>query len=121
MKLSPFLAQVLVYELLFGKNNLKRTGGKYTKLILKHQTRLQSELARLKIRQKVSKNEELIPESIRNAVVLPRYVRVNTHLATVDEVIGHFDKNHFKLVDYDPKKELKYDIILIAGCIETLY
>lgn len=108
-QLSPFLAQVLVYELLFGKRDLQKVGGKYTKMIMKHKTRLVAELARIKIKKKVHRNEDLIPESIRNAVVLPRYIRVNTLNATVEEVVNEFKAKGYQMVDFDQADQLKYD------------
>ncbi|KAI8925045.1 S-adenosyl-L-methionine-dependent methyltransferase [Entophlyctis helioformis] len=90
-KLRPTLALVLVYDLLFGKG--VRNAGPYKALMLKHKSRLNAELARIKIRRKCKDNVDLIPDYIRNAVVLPRYVRVNTIQTTVDKVIEHFVKN----------------------------
>ncbi|KAJ1343754.1 hypothetical protein BSLG_001735 [Batrachochytrium salamandrivorans] len=41
-------------------------------------------------RRRCKNNADLIPEHIRNAIVLPRYVRVNTIKTTLDKVVKHF-------------------------------
>jgi putative methyltransferase len=55
----------LTHELLFGNgisgNFLQK------KLILQHKTRLNAELVKLKIKRKVKKNEDLVPEQIKQA------------------------------------------------------
>ncbi|KAJ3160843.1 putative 28S rRNA (cytosine-C(5))-methyltransferase [Geranomyces michiganensis] len=84
-KIRPGVILVLVYDFLFGRG--LQTTGSYKQVILKHQTRLKAELAKLKIKRKVTDNKMLIPEHIRNAIVLPRWVRVNTLIASVDKVI----------------------------------
>ncbi|KAI8589434.1 S-adenosyl-L-methionine-dependent methyltransferase [Geranomyces variabilis] len=85
-KIRPGVILVLVYDFLFGRG--LQTTGSYKEVIMKHQTRLKAELAKLKIKRKVTDNKMLIPEHIRNAIVLPRWVRVNTLVASVDKVIG---------------------------------
>lgn len=52
--------------------------------------RIDSNLPRLIFRAKVQKNEELIPEHLRNPLVLPRHVRVNTLKANTDAVLQRF-------------------------------
>ncbi|TPX58127.1 hypothetical protein PhCBS80983_g03355 [Powellomyces hirtus] len=84
-KLKTGVATVLVYDFLFGRG--LQTGGTYKEIIMKHKTRLQAELAKFKIKRKVKDNKELIPEHIRNAIILPRWVRINTLVASVDQVI----------------------------------
>ncbi|KAI9357280.1 S-adenosyl-L-methionine-dependent methyltransferase [Zopfochytrium polystomum] len=96
-KIQWNLALVLVYDFLFGER--LSGAGPYKAVLLKHKPRLQAELARLKIKRKVTKNEELVPEHIRNAVVLPRYVRVNTIKLTVDKAIVEFRLSGYRLVD----------------------
>ncbi|XP_068765591.1 28S rRNA (cytosine-C(5))-methyltransferase isoform X3 [Struthio camelus] len=49
-KLPPQLAKVLVYDLLFGKG--LQCGGRWKALARRHRTRLQAELARLKVQRK---------------------------------------------------------------------
>jgi putative methyltransferase len=87
-----------------------RNAGSYKALILKNKSRLNAELVKIKIQRKCKDNKDLIPEHIRNAVVLPRYLRVNTLKSTVDKVIKHFvekgfiySKNDFLLEEYQKK------------------
>lgn len=51
--------QVLVYELLLGRG-FKGHGGRWKPLLDRHQARLKAELARLKVRRGVSRNEDLL-------------------------------------------------------------
>lgn len=55
---SPASPQVLVYDLLFGKG--LKCGGRWKALARRHRARLEAELARLKVQQKVSRNEDLL-------------------------------------------------------------
>lgn len=52
------LPQVLVYDLLFGKG--LKCGGRWKALARRHRARLEAELARLKVRRGVSRNEDLL-------------------------------------------------------------
>ncbi|RKO92155.1 S-adenosyl-L-methionine-dependent methyltransferase [Blyttiomyces helicus] len=103
-QVPPSVLVVLVYDLLFGRGI--GAGGTFKPLVMKHKTRLQAELAKIKIKRKVKDNTNLIPEHIRNAVVLPRYVRVNTLKASVDNVIAEFVKNGFALEKAKPSSGL---------------
>ena len=91
-KIGLELLTVLVYDQLFGKG--VRTG-KYKSLIAKHKSRLNAELAKVKIRRKCKNNIDLIPAHIRAAIVLPRYCRVNTLKTTIDAAIKHFQDQGF--------------------------
>ncbi|KAJ3075031.1 putative 28S rRNA (cytosine-C(5))-methyltransferase [Podochytrium sp. JEL0797] len=96
---------VLVYELLFGKGF--RSAPKLLRdRVIPHKTRLTAELAKLKIKRRVTKNEDLIPEHIRNAVVLPRYARVNTNLTSMDDALAALAKAGYSLVEYEQAMHL---------------
>ncbi|KAJ3275353.1 putative 28S rRNA (cytosine-C(5))-methyltransferase [Terramyces sp. JEL0728] len=95
-KLGKYLLTVLIYDLLFGKG---RITGPYKEKILRHKTRLNAELVKVKIKRGCKDNKDLIPEHIRNAIVIPRYVRVNTIKISVPEAIKHFEKKGFKMSD----------------------
>ncbi|NWI16130.1 NSUN5 methyltransferase, partial [Crypturellus soui] len=95
-KLSPHLAKVLVYDLLFGKG--LKCGGRWKALARRHRARLQAELARLKVQRGVSRNEDLLAptEAARAAAApLPRYVRVNTLKTCVEDVIDFFKRQGY--------------------------
>ncbi|NXS44234.1 NSUN5 methyltransferase, partial [Balaeniceps rex] len=93
---SPTFPQVLVYDLLFGKG--LKCGGRWKALARRHRARLEAELARLKVQQKVSRNEDLLaPAQAANpgASQVPRYVRVNTLKTCVDDVIDFFKRQGY--------------------------
>ncbi|NXB13503.1 NSUN5 methyltransferase, partial [Rhagologus leucostigma] len=95
-KLPPQLAKVLVYDLLFGKG--LKCGGRWKALARRHRARLEAELARMKVRHKVSRNEDLLaPEQVVSpaASQVPRYVRVNTLKTCVDDVIDFFKRQGY--------------------------
>ncbi|TMS16370.1 putative 28S rRNA (cytosine-C(5))-methyltransferase [Larimichthys crocea] len=58
-KLRLPLAKVLVYDLLMGQG--LKCGGSWKAMMMKHRSRLQAVLARMKVKQKVSNNEDLLP------------------------------------------------------------
>ncbi|KAJ3094620.1 hypothetical protein HK100_006084 [Physocladia obscura] len=90
---------VLVYELLFG-SGLKSAPSSLRALVVPHKTRLTAELAKLKMKKRAIKNEDLLPDYIKNAVVLPRYARVNTNVSTIDATIETLAKSGYKLIEY---------------------
>ncbi|ORY50935.1 S-adenosyl-L-methionine-dependent methyltransferase [Rhizoclosmatium globosum] len=96
---------VLIYELLFGKG-FKSAPSQLRNLVIPHKTRLTAELAKLKIKRRAVKNEDLIPEHIRNAVVLPRFARVNTLVTTMDQCLKDLAKNGYELIEYEDGMDL---------------
>ncbi|KAL6473292.1 hypothetical protein MHYP_G00194800 [Metynnis hypsauchen] len=94
-KLRLSLAKVLVYDLLFGRG--VKCGGSWKAMMVKHRSRLQAALARIKVKQKVSRNEDLLPAGVqdKNAHSIPRYVRVNTLKTTVEDVIDYLKRDGF--------------------------
>lgn len=94
---SKHLTLLLVHDLLFSKGGIQAGDGPIKQAILRHKTRLQGELAKIKVKQGATSNEDLACEAdprAGNQVVLiygvstahdyffiaqiPRYVRVNT-------------------------------------------
>lgn len=94
-KLQMHLAKVLVYDLLIGQG--LKCGGSWKAVMMKHRSRLQSELARMKVKQKVSRNEDLLPARVQQSAgdQLPRYVRVNTLKTTVDDAVDYLKRDGF--------------------------
>ncbi|XP_073685288.1 28S rRNA (cytosine-C(5))-methyltransferase [Garra rufa] len=94
-KLRIHLAKVLVYDLLIGHG--VKCGGAWKTMMLKHRSRLQAALARIKVKRKVSRNQDLLPISFQQAQadVIPRYVRVNTLKTTLDDVIDYLKREGF--------------------------
>ncbi|KAG7385950.1 putative 28S rRNA (cytosine-C(5))-methyltransferase [Phytophthora pseudosyringae] len=84
-KEPPALVFVALYDLLFGRQKIQG-GGYVKKALVQHQTSFRAALARLKIKRKVASNEALLPpENRQQHLALPRYVRVNTLLASAEE------------------------------------
>ncbi|XP_051539557.1 probable 28S rRNA (cytosine-C(5))-methyltransferase [Myxocyprinus asiaticus] len=94
-KLRIHLAKVLVYDLLIGRG--VKCGGAWKVMMLKHRSRLQAALARIKIKRKVSRNQDLLPTHFQLSQddVIPRYVRVNTLKTTLDDVIDYLKREGF--------------------------
>uniref|UniRef100_A0A8C3C3T2 28S rRNA (cytosine-C(5))-methyltransferase n=1 Tax=Cairina moschata TaxID=8855 RepID=A0A8C3C3T2_CAIMO len=93
------LAKVLVYDLLFGKG--LKCGGRWKALVRRHRARLEAELARLKVRRGVSRNEDLLatgPGAGPGAPCVPRYVRVNTLKTRVDDVVDFFKRQGYSFL-----------------------
>ncbi|KAM4737199.1 28S rRNA (cytosine-C(5))-methyltransferase [Anableps anableps] len=91
-KLKMPLAKVLVYDLLIGQG--LKCGGTWKAKMMKHRPRLQAELARMKVRRKVSRNEDLLPARTPGDQ-LPRYVRVNTLKTTVGDTVDYLKRDGF--------------------------
>ncbi|RMX63957.1 hypothetical protein DD238_004845 [Peronospora effusa] len=80
------LVFVALYDLLFGRQKIQG-GGYVKKALLQHETAFRAALARLKIKHKVASNEALLPpENRQQHLALLRYVRVNTLLASSEEI-----------------------------------
>lgn len=99
-KLKMPLAKVLVYDLLIGRG--LKCGGSWKTVMLKHRSRLQAALARLKVKQKVSKNEDLLPASVQKlfGIQLPRYARVNTLKTTVEDAVDYLKRDGFSYLGH---------------------
>lgn len=87
------MAMVLVYDLVIGQG--LKCGGSWKTMMMKHRPRLQAALARMKVKQKVSKNEDLLPDRLKvlPGGRLPRYVRVNTLKTTVEDVVDYLKRD----------------------------
>ncbi|CAJ1085562.1 probable 28S rRNA (cytosine-C(5))-methyltransferase [Xyrichtys novacula] len=94
-KLRMHLAKVLTYDLLMGRG--VKCGGNWKTVMMKHRSRLQAALARKKVKQRVSKNEDLLPSSALRPAgeLLPRYVRVNTLKTTVEDTVDYLKRDGF--------------------------
>ncbi|KAG1689411.1 hypothetical protein DVH05_002212 [Phytophthora capsici] len=95
-KEPPALVFVALYDLLFGRQKIQG-GGYVKKALVQHQTAFRAALARLKIKRKVASNEALLPpENRQQHLSLPRYVRVNTLLASPEEAEAFTKDNDAK-------------------------
>ncbi|KZO96580.1 williams-Beuren syndrome critical region protein 20 copy A [Calocera viscosa TUFC12733] len=92
---SSNLALVLVHDLLFARGGIQASDGPIKQAVLRHQTRLKAELVKLKIKKGVQDNEGLAEKGDDRASHIPRYVRVNTNVWTLDGAIAHFEAAGF--------------------------
>ncbi|XP_024915431.1 28S rRNA (cytosine-C(5))-methyltransferase isoform X4 [Cynoglossus semilaevis] len=94
-KLKMPLAKVLVYDMLIGQG--LKCGGTWKVMLMKHRSRLQAALARMKVKQKVHRNEDLLPVSVQQSARdrLPRYVRVNTLKTSVNDAVDYLKRDGF--------------------------
>ncbi|TFK49893.1 S-adenosyl-L-methionine-dependent methyltransferase [Heliocybe sulcata] len=91
---SMNLALVLVHDLLLSKG-VQAGDGPVKAAILRHKTRLRSELQRLKIKRGAKSNQELAQPEDPRAAKIPRYVRVNSLLWTAEEARQSFISRGF--------------------------
>ncbi|KAI6165710.1 S-adenosyl-L-methionine-dependent methyltransferase [Pisolithus thermaeus] len=92
------LTLVLVHDLLLSRG-IQAGDGPIKQAILRHKTRLRSELQRIKIKRGAKSDLELANNGDERAARIPRYVRVNTCLWTTEEAIRHYQEKGFKLTD----------------------
>ncbi len=76
-RLGRSLALVLVYELLISGKGGLQCGGALRKTMKRHQSRLHSELMRMKVRAKVKEVRALLPLELQDDRPFPVYARVN--------------------------------------------
>ncbi|KAI0249159.1 S-adenosyl-L-methionine-dependent methyltransferase [Lactifluus subvellereus] len=101
---SHSLALVLVHDLLFS-GGIQAGDGPVKQALLRHKTRLRSELQRVKIRRGAKSDSELAVADDVQTAHIPRYVRINTLKWTTDEAIRTFQKNLYVLGN--PLEELR--------------
>ncbi|XP_053173545.1 probable 28S rRNA (cytosine-C(5))-methyltransferase [Scomber japonicus] len=94
-KLKMPLAKVLAYDLLMGQG--LKCGGSWKAVMMKHRSRMQAALARMKVKQKVSRNDGLLQADVLQSPgdQLPRYVRVNTVKTTVEDAVDYLKRDGF--------------------------
>ncbi|XP_037833139.1 probable 28S rRNA (cytosine-C(5))-methyltransferase isoform X2 [Kryptolebias marmoratus] len=95
-KYSSVLRDIIESTKLLKLTKLK-CGGSWKSAMMKHRPRLQAALARIKVKQKVSRNEDLLPAGTQQSDEhrLPRYVRVNTLKTTVEDVMDYVKRDGF--------------------------
>lgn len=106
---SANLALVLVHDLLLAKG-IQSSDGPIKQAILRHKTRLHGEFQKSKIKRGATSNEQLAHNGDERAALIPRYVRVNTSLGTLHEVVESFVSRGFVLSDpFSSKKGFSND------------
>lgn len=107
---SANLALVLVHDLLLAKG-IQAGDGPIKQAILRHKTRLHGEFQKCKIKCGATSNEQLAHNGDERAALIPRYVRVNTSLGTLHEVVESFIARGFVLSDpFSSKKGFSNDL-----------
>ncbi|XP_076243549.1 nop2/Sun-like domain containing protein 5 [Calliopsis andreniformis] len=87
-RLNPWLARILINELLWGKQTLK-TECKPAKIVLTYEKQLREELSQVKDVEAL----QLPTQTVRK----PRYVRVNTLLLPLSKAIAYFQEEGWSL------------------------
>ncbi|KAJ6631011.1 S-adenosyl-L-methionine-dependent methyltransferase [Mycena sp. CBHHK59/15] len=82
------LALVLVHDVLLA-GGIQAGDGPIKQAILRHKTRLHGEFQKLKIKRGVKSNVELSQTGDSRAAQIPRYVRVNTGMWSVDDAVAY--------------------------------
>ncbi|KAG0746174.1 hypothetical protein G6F62_005583 [Rhizopus arrhizus] len=108
-KLKRSLALVLIHDLLFTKRGITvRNDVPLKQCVIRHQARLKAELTKIKVKRGVTSNDDLVSQKVKDAVLIPRYARVNEHKTTVKKAIEAFQKEGFTLIEYPANlKELQ--------------
>ncbi|CAA7266929.1 unnamed protein product [Cyclocybe aegerita] len=95
---SMNLVLVLVHDLLLARG-IQAGDGPVKQAILRHKTRLHGEFQKIKIKRGVVSNEQLAHNGDERAGLIPRYIRVNTNVGTLEEVIKSLTSGGFVLCD----------------------
>ncbi|KAJ2710585.1 hypothetical protein H4R19_003677 [Coemansia spiralis] len=95
------LLLLLAHDLLLTRGGLQHAGAnpKLNAQFRQHAAQLRAELERIKQERGVTNDDDLVPAGLRDEVPTFRYVRVNLLAASVDEVVGHFERDGYRLID----------------------
>nr|GAT60990.1 predicted protein [Mycena chlorophos] len=102
---SVNLALVLVHDLLLGKG-IQAGDGPLKQAVLRHKTRLNGELQKLKAKRGLRSTAELGQSPDVRAAQIPRYVRVNTSMWSVSAALEYLASCGYSMrdrVSSDPK------------------
>ncbi|XP_022729972.1 probable 28S rRNA (cytosine-C(5))-methyltransferase isoform X2 [Durio zibethinus] len=115
------LVYIITYDILFGQEI--SLIGDAEKFLVQRKVSLQSALARLLVRKKVKRLEDLIDLYQTPDVSKPRYVRVNTLKLGVDSALIELGKQYVKdnlvpdLLKLPPKCDLHDHPLVVSGCV----
>ncbi|KAJ2761333.1 hypothetical protein IWQ57_006079, partial [Coemansia nantahalensis] len=87
--------------------------GKLNAQFRQHAPRLRAALDQIKRERGATSDADLVPPELRDEVPTFRYVRVNLLAATVDEVVGHFEQDGYRLAQGVQRDQLHS--VLAAG------
>ncbi|KAJ7284670.1 S-adenosyl-L-methionine-dependent methyltransferase [Mycena rebaudengoi] len=88
------LALVLVHDVLLA-GGIQAGDGPIKQAILRHKTRLHGEFQKLKIKRGVKSNAELAQTGDERAAQIPRYVRVNTTMWSMEDTLQYLTSQGF--------------------------
>lgn len=113
--LTKYEALVLSHDFLLGRG--VQCGGRYKKIIHSRKSQLNSALTMMKVKRKVKSNKELIQENLKDSVILPKYLRINTLLTSKEDAVEYFKKIGYNLVatkspNQLQKKEFMIDLMI---------
>ncbi|KAI8576757.1 hypothetical protein K450DRAFT_255440 [Umbelopsis ramanniana AG] len=103
-KLPRTMALLLIHDLLFTKRGIQSSDGPLKQAVMRHKARLKAELVKYKIKMGAKSDDDLVSQKVKDAVLIPRYVRVNEHKTTVDKAIQAFIKEGYTLEE--PRDDL---------------
>ncbi|KAF8591088.1 S-adenosyl-L-methionine-dependent methyltransferase [Ramaria rubella] len=92
---SHHLTLLLIHDLLFTRGGIQASDGPTKQAVLRHKTRLQAELVKLKVKRGATSNQELASQGDSRAAQIPRYVRVNTMRWSTEEAINYLTSKGF--------------------------
>lgn len=96
---SKNLALVLVHDALLAPGGIQAGSGPLKQAVLRHKTRLSSELQRIKVRRGVKSNVALATANELGIATRPRYARINTHKWSIQDAIDSFVDQGFQIGD----------------------
>ncbi|KAG6333686.1 hypothetical protein ID866_5404 [Astraeus odoratus] len=103
------LALVLVHDLLLSRG-IQAGDGPVKQAVMRHKTRLRSELQRIKIKRGAKSDQELANNGDERAMQIPRYARVNTCLWDMEDAVRHYQQSGFNLSSpFSSEKSLASD------------
>ncbi|QRV75108.1 SAM-dependent methyltransferase [Ceratobasidium sp. AG-Ba] len=92
---SHNFAALLVHDLLFNRGGIQAADGPIKQAIYRHKTRLQAELAKTKIRRGAQSNQDLEQPSDPRAAKIPRYLRVNQNMWSIEEAVEYYSAREY--------------------------
>ncbi|XP_039250477.2 28S rRNA (cytosine-C(5))-methyltransferase-like isoform X1 [Styela clava] len=116
--ISKYEALVLSHDFLFGRG--VQCGGRYKKIIHSRKSQLNSALTMMKVKRKVKSNEDLLQKDLKDAINLPKYLRINTLLTSKDDAVEYFKKIGYTLVASRSPHQLQKNEFMIDSVIPYL-
>ncbi|KAJ7650677.1 S-adenosyl-L-methionine-dependent methyltransferase [Roridomyces roridus] len=102
------LALVLVHDVLLA-GGIQAGDGPIKQAVLRHKTRLHGEFQKLKIKRGAKSNADLAQSGDARAEQIPRYVRVNTTMWTLEDAVKYLKAQGFTLGSSPSDKTFAHD------------